>query len=374
MPAQDDSLVDAAIRDERNALRRENTELHRENALLRQRIAVEMLQKATAIEHVNAVKHHENELEATTAGLRNEITKIYASSSWRITKPLRQLRQLLSRTGRPLFRKQVPEALSTDPPDNAAAQPTQPIGVFLHLYYEDLAGELAGYIGRVPDPKRVYVSTDTPEKAGHIRRVFTEAGLGEMTEIRVVPNRGFDIGPFLVGFGKEIQQHDIIVRLHGKKSTQLGEEAGTVWRRMLLDSLLGDATRVEAILAALRRRPDLGLVCPEHWDGLYALYESPIAIGSNLVRMAELLARYNVPLSAGTPIDFPSGSMFWCRRQALAPWLRFGFTWDSFETSGEEARDASLAHALERLFLFGCGLENLSWARADRLPTAPYIV
>jgi lipopolysaccharide biosynthesis protein len=92
-----------------------------------------------------------------------------------------------------------------------------------------------------------------------------------------------------------------------------------------------------------------------------------LAVGSNLAAMASLLGRYNVPLSVGTPIDFPSGSMFWCRSQALTPWLRFGFSWDSFEESRHEARDASLAHALERSFLFGCELEGLTWARAGQL-------
>lgn len=321
-------------------LRRENHSLHAINAALRQELAV--AQGETA-----AVSRRERQLTQELGAIRNSVP-------WKLLKPLRDVR-----------RKLLGHAAGAP-----QAGPREAIGVFVHLYYDDLAPELAGYLCRIPEPKRVYVSTDTAEKAQRIADAFVAAGLGSVVDVRTFPNRGFDIGPFLVGFDKEIRQHALIVRLHGKKSSHLGEEAGTAWRRMLLDSLLGEAGRVDAILAAFNRYPDLGMVCPEHWDGLYRLYDAPIAIGSNLDKMAELLARYDVPLAAGTPVDFPSGSMFWCRPQALAPWLRFGFSWESFEESRDEARDASLAHALERLFLFGCGLEGLTWARANRLLVA----
>ena len=345
--------------EELSALRQENQDLHGHNAALRQQFAVAQFE-TTAVslreKHLTQqIEQARKEAEQAAQALHS----LHESISWRITKPLRWVRRHL------VARRKTPPPPVVPVPSPA---PPQAIGVFVHIHYDDLAAELAGYIRRIPDPKQIYVSTDTAAKAEHIGRQFASSGLGPATVVRVFPNRGFDIAPFLVGFAAQISQHSLIVRLHGKKSSQLGEEAGTSWRRLLLDSLLGDATRIGTIVSAFERFPDLGLVCPDHWEGLYRLYDAPLAVGSNLAAMAALLGRYNVPLAAGTPIDFPSGSMFWCRSQALTPWLRFGFSWDSFEESRHEARDASLAHALERSFLFGCELEGLTWARAGQLP------
>jgi len=312
------------------ALRQENSDLHATNATLRQQVAEARLEAAAVSRQITYFR------------------QLAARGPWSLGSLSLRMRRWLRR-------------LAT-PPGKPAT-----VGVFLHLYYDDLAAEFATSLARIPEPKRIYISTDTAEKAASIAQAFAVEG-GAPADIRVFPNRGFDVGPFLVGFREEIGRNDLVLRLHGKKSTQLGEAAGTAWRHELLDALVGDAERIQTILQAFRHWPDLGMVYPEHWEGLYRLYDAPIAIGSNLVRMAELLARYAVPLPANLPIEFPSGSMFWCRPKALAPWLRFDFSWDSFEESREGVRDASLAHALERLFLFGCGLEGLTWARADALP------
>lgn len=415
MSAEDDDTTGTheAFMEELSALRQENHDLSGINATLRQELAVARLETGAVsrrerylMGYVDQLKLHIGLLDDKIQQLKDYIDQLnekidqlhgyidqlhdtihalHASFSWRVTKPLRGVRRRWRAFwGKDGTRQETQVQPETGPEEQqAVVSDVQPetsadcqeniwetIGVFVHLYYDDLAPELAGYINRIEPAKRVYISTDTSDKAARIREAFATAGLEQETDVRVFPNRGFDIGPFLVGFAAEIGQHALILRLHGKKSAHLGEAAGTAWRQLLLDSLLGSPERIQAILAAFQHFPNLGLVCPEHWDGLYQLYDAPIAIGSNLTQMAALLARYDVPLAAGTPIDFPSGSMFWCRSQALAPWLRFGFSWESFEESGDEARDASLAHALERSFLFGCGLERLTWARANQLPTA----
>lgn len=339
---------------ELSALRQENQDLHFVNAALRQQVAVAQLEEASVAQQVAYLRQTIEQVapaRLTGAATSRQIAylrKKISRSPWLILRLLGTIKEKILQLTQP---KPLSES----------------IGVFLHLYYDDLAAELATYIARVPEPKRIYISTDQPEKATHIAAVFAAAGLAAQTDVRVFPNRGYDVGPFLVGFCEEIRQHDILLRLHGKKSTQLGEAVGDAWRRQLLDSLVGDAERVRQIVAALRRTPDLGMVCPEHWEGLYRVYGTPFAIGSNWLKMGELLSRYAIALPPNMPIDFPSGSMFWCRRQALEPWLRFNFSWESFDESREDVRDASLAHALERLFLFGCGLEGLTWARANTL-------
>jgi lipopolysaccharide biosynthesis protein len=47
-------------------------------------------------------------------------------------------------------------------------------------------------------------------------------------------------------------------------------------------------------------------------------------------------------------IDFPVGTMFWARPEALAPLLRLGLSWDEYPPEPLPI-DGTMLHALERL-------------------------
>jgi lipopolysaccharide biosynthesis protein len=53
-------------------------------------------------------------------------------------------------------------------------------------------------------------------------------------------------------------------------------------------------------------------------------------------------------LSRVTSLDFPSGSMFWARPDALRPILDLGLTLDEFPEEAGQV-DGTVAHAIERL-------------------------
>jgi hypothetical protein len=60
------------------------------------------------------------------------------------------------------------------------------------------------------------------------------------------------------------------------------------------------------------------------------------------------------------PLDFPSGSMFWARPEALRPLLDLGLTTDDFP---EGAAALTLAHAIERLLLRICEHSGHTWIK-----------
>ena len=231
------------------------------------------------------------------------------------------------------------------------------VGVFLHIYYENLTEELVQCALCVPEPRRVYISTDTKAKEIHIRKILEFHGME--AEIRVLPNRGWDIAPFLVGFADRIREHAIILRLHSKRSVQITGDVGTAWRQTLFNILAGSRVRTQGIMRAFAHNQELGMVCPPH----AAYWKDCVHFGGNYVRMEQLLSRLGITIRPDLPIDFPMGSMFWCRRLVLEPWLEMQLRFEDFEPTLPESRDQTLAHSMERLFFFGCGVTGHRWAR-----------
>jgi len=307
--------------------------------------------------------------------LTKEIKKMRESRSWRITAPLRYLighiRRLFS------YKEQINNGNKDVvwPPcvqaiekkiqlKSGEDQISTPIGVFMHIYYVELAKEMLICVNNLPQTAQIHISTNTEEKQRAIQTLFAEAGFMERTIIRVCPNKGWDIAPFLVGFAQEIPRYPLILRLHSKRSTHIPGSTGDDWRRMLFSSLAGSVGRVNAVLKAFNDDPHLGMICPPSHSYLAHI----IDYGKNFHLMQYLLHKYGVNILPDTPIDFPVGAMFWCRSNVLSPWLNRHFSYDDFAPTTYDERDGSLAHAMERLFLFGCGITGFSWARLNTFP------
>lgn len=306
--------------------------------------------------------------------VQNELEALLHSHSWKMTRPLRSVAAGL-RELRGLGRQATPVADVPDdgersgiwPPDVRALEMRDIVldgkeperfprtGVFLHVYYPDILEEMLQCVAMLPEAD-IFISTDSAEKRSCIRRTLDMQGLA--AQIRICPNQGWDIAPFLIGFADVIPEYPLILRLHSKCSPQLGE-TGTAWRKMLYKTLAGDRERVNGIVNAFTANPDLGMACPP----VLPYYARAVHMGGNYRQMHELLKRFNIDIRPDTPIDFPMGSMFWCRPQVLAPWLSCDFSYEDFAPQAEDIRDSSLAHALERLFFFGCGIAGCRWAR-----------
>ena len=230
------------------------------------------------------------------------------------------------------------------------------IGVFIHLYYTELADETARQLLTIEPKAKFYVSTDTEAKASLIQETFDAYGLGTRLVIKCLPNLGWDICPFLLGFAQEIQAHTFVLRMHGKRSRHLPGDIGDYWRRMLFGVLAGSRERVRAIMRMFLAEESLGMAIPPYFD-YYADQTKPAA---NFDQMQALLAKLELPISPTGEIAFPMGSMFWCRSASLQPLLDLELTATDF-TDPAMNRDATLAHAIERSLLFFCAKAGLHW-------------
>ena len=63
-------------------------------------------------------------------------------------------------------------------------------------------------------------------------------------------------------------------------------------------------------------------------------------------------------------IEFPAGSMFWFKPAALAPLLDSGLTFADFPEEHGQI-DGTIAHAIERAFLFIVETAGFSWVKVD---------
>lgn len=227
-------------------------------------------------------------------------------------------------------RKEVPAAVKS-------------VGVFLHLYHDDLASVFAERLRHIATPFRLYVSTDTIQKADRIRGHLPAA------EVRVLTNRGRDIWPKLYGFSDAYDRHEIVLHLHGKKSLHSDKLDG--WLVHILDCLLGSTGEVNRTLSLFASIPELGMAVPVTFkDVLGAAHW-----GANRSIARELAHRIGLagPLPSDNELRFPVGSMFWARTAAIRSLLDLRLLPDHFPQESGQI-DGTLAHALERMLGVAC--------------------
>ena len=74
------------------------------------------------------------------------------------------------------------------------------------------------------------------------------------------------------------------------------------------------------------------------------------------------MKRLGVRLSADSLLDFPTGTMFWAKTEALRPLFDLGLTYQDFEAE-EGQIDGTLAHAIERCLLLVAELRGFGHAK-----------
>ena len=224
----------------------------------------------------------------------------------------------------------------------------------IHLHYPELADGILAHLRRNMAALDLFVSTDSTAKAADLEQRFAAYRRGPVV-IRTGPNRGRDIGPMLTLFGRDLQAYDVVGHFHGKRSLALtsvglSTSVGVRWYEFLLQHLIGDKfPMVDLILGRFAASPKLGLVFPE----------DPNLTGWSLDRALaiELAARMDPAMAVPPSIDFPIGTMFWMRPQALKPLFDLGLDWPDYPAEPVPI-DGTMLHAFERLLPVICEHEG----------------
>lgn len=231
------------------------------------------------------------------------------------------------------------------------------VAVVAHIFYPSITKEMLQYLKNIPIPFGLFITTDAEEKKNIIKQELIDLNLGAIeTEIRVTPNKGRDVAPKYIGFRDVYEKYECFLHLHSKQSLHT-DGYGNVWRQYLFDNLIGSRQIVESCLQILSN-DNTGIVYPEHAEKIKELinwgYDFPLA--------KSLLKRVNITLDANTILEFPSGSMFWGRSDAIKAILDLNLKFDDFpEEKGQI--DGTLAHAIERSLLLFVESAGFKWVR-----------
>ncbi|BBK45414.1 hypothetical protein STVA_54340 [Allostella vacuolata] len=242
--------------------------------------------------------------------------------------------------------------LGFDPP----AGPPVRIAVVCHVFYDELAAEMASVLSHLPAPADIFLSTDSAAKAARIGEAFGSFRQGTV-EIRIVPNRGRDIAPRLIAFRDVLARYPLVAFLHAKGSKG---DLSRAWRRHLFGSLIGRTLQVQHILWLFARDPTLGMIMPTHWEYV------PYNLGwlGNHGPAERIAQRLGIALDALRPPPFPAGSMFWARSAALSSLLALDLQYEAFEPETGQ-KGGTLAHGIERLFAAACERSGFRWLRVS---------
>ncbi len=227
---------------------------------------------------------------------------------------------------------------------SAPSAPAPPLRAAIHghFHYTDNIGEFLRALEASAARVDLFLTTTGEAAADRLRRAVEPYASGAAS-VEVTPNAGRDIGPFIQLLGSGLQPYDVVGHVHGKRSIHTLDydaEFGNRWRDFLWRQLIGPSTPVvDIVLAEFGRDPGLGLVFPEN--------EQFIGWEKNRASAAALALRLKLE-SLPEHMEFPAGTMFWARPQALTALLRASFRPEDYPQE-PLPDDGTMLHALERM-------------------------
>ena len=235
-------------------------------------------------------------------------------------------------------------------PDNSISFPKS-ISAHVHAYGTDGLLDIVNPLLESSCPIDVYITTDSEAKLEIIRAALP--GKLDHVHLIVTPNRGRDIGPFLLGLPDEFWISEVIGHFHVKGSHHLDQEMTRQWKEFIKTHLYSGETVLHQIMSLFVRDSSLGL--------LFA--EDPCQIGwtKNGLEAQQLAQRIGVEIDLDRAPTFPIGNMFWARSRALLPLRNLQLSWDDMPKEPLPS-DGSMLHALERLTPSICERAGLHWA------------
>jgi glycosyltransferase involved in cell wall biosynthesis len=216
------------------------------------------------------------------------------------------------------------------------------IALHLHVYYPELLPAILKRLVNNQVRPDVFISVPTEQVRDDVQKMVSQVHSVNICEIRVGPNQGRDLGPFLTAFGPTfIEKYDVVGHLHTKKSLNGTEtQTGRAWYIFLLENLLGNTHMADIILGRFATDASIGLVFPD----------DPSSLGWGLNRPeAKILGqRLGLDEKLLENIWFPVGTMFWARVKALRPLFDLHLDWGNYPAE-PVPYDGSILHAIERL-------------------------
>lgn len=233
---------------------------------------------------------------------------------------------------------------------DATHVPHPQCALILHLYYEELFEPCYQYALSVPQAD-IYLTISDQSKRERLEKLFSD-GPWHYVEIRVIPNRGRDVGALLTGCRDICSRYELVCFAHDKKAPHSENDLpGEDFARHCFENILGTPQYVINIFNLFYQQPKLGLLFPPPPN--HANYAETIGNewSTNFDTAWKLAKKIGltVPVAENKEPVAPFGTMFWFRPAALAPLLALDWDYNAFPPEPLPA-DGTLLHAIERLY------------------------
>lgn len=228
------------------------------------------------------------------------------------------------------------------------------IALFMHIYFEDLIDECKKYVEAMPANADLYITTNTEKNVELIKEKYSDISCGKMV-VKAVPNRGRDVGPFLMELQDHIDEYDVVCHAHDKKAGQVSPgTVGLSFGYKCFENTLGSKDYVENVLKVFKNNPRAGMLCPPPPN--HGAYYITLGLewGLNFENTKQLMNELGIvaPINEKKEPIAALGSYFWARTDALKPvFENKKWTYDDFPQE-PIADDGTYLHAIERIYPF----------------------
>lgn len=211
----------------------------------------------------------------------------------------------------------------------------------LHFYYTESAERIISRASLSRHRPDLLISVTTDAAAQEVEKILQKKR-GWKHLIKIVPNTGRDVAPFLTAFAEELSGYDIIGHAHAKESSHHPDRSEIErWNTFLLENMIGGKfPMIDHIISSFQHDKNLGVI----------FADDPHVINwTDNRKHAEALASrmgFGKPLPEN--INFPAGTMFWARYEALKPLFDLQLCWDDYPREPVPV-DGTMLHAIERL-------------------------
>lgn len=228
------------------------------------------------------------------------------------------------------------------------------VALFMHIYFADLIEDCKKYVEAMPANADLYITTNSEENAKLIREKYADIDCRNLY-VKVVPNRGRDIGPFLVELQNHLDEYDIVCHAHDKKAGQVSPGSiGVSFGYKCFENTLGSKEFVHNVLALFKKNERAGLLMPPPPNHAEYYITMGLEWGINYENTKKLLSDLGIvaPINERKEPISALGSYFWARTDAIKP-VFDAKTW-TYDDFPEEpiADDGTFMHALERVYPF----------------------
>ena len=211
---------------------------------------------------------------------------------------------------------------SEDFESDAAFLRTVRIAVFCHVHYLDAVEPTLANLNCLSSCADFHFTSTSESTLSSMRGYYQKNfNKGDRSAIfTLYPNKGRDMLPFVTALKQSGEVYDYILKVHGKRSADSEIISGNDWRDHCLQNLVGSASNVKTVIKAFENDQRLGVLYPPHFQPVFQYCTWGSSLEVNTAR--DLHDSLLLDRDKEKIIDFPSGSMFWARPEAIAYWIQ----------------------------------------------------